>query len=83
MTYQKGSNVWHDSSVGSQPIGNGTHSVLTNTVPDVGTAIITQTGAGVLEVVVSLNPRQVAASQIGRTTHQIGDLGVDGSQNDF
>ena len=57
--------------------------MLTNTVPDVSTIIIAQTGAGVLEVVVSLNPRQVAAGQIGRTTHQIGDLGVDGSQNDF
>ena len=57
--------------------------MFTDTVPDVGTAVIAQTSAGVLEILVSFNPRQVTASQIGGTTHQVWDLGVDGSQSDL
>ena len=83
VTYQKGSNVWHNSSVSGQPIGNGTHSVFANTIPDVGTAVVSQTGAGVLKLLVALNPRQVTASQISGAAHQIWDPGVDGSQHDL
>ena len=57
--------------------------MFTNTVPDVGAAVVAQTGARVLEVFVGLDPRQVTASQIGGTTHKVRDLGVDGGQNDL
>lgn len=57
--------------------------MFTDTVPDVGTAVVAQTGAGMLEVLMALNPGQVTASQIGGTTHKVWDPGVEGSQNDL
>ena len=52
--------------------------MFADTVPNVGTSVIAQTGAGGLEVLVAFNPRQVTTGQIGGTTHQIRDLGVEG-----
>jgi len=57
--------------------------MFTDTIPDVGTGVVAQTSARVLEVLVAFNPRQVTASKIGGTTHQVRDLGVDCRQNDL
>jgi len=57
--------------------------MFTDTIPNVGTCVIAQTGAGGLEVLVALNPRQVTTSQISGTTHQVRDPGVEGGQNDL
>lgn len=57
--------------------------MFTDTVPNVGASVIPQTSAGVLEVLVALNPRQVTAGQIGGTTDQVWDLWEEGGQNDL
>ena len=57
--------------------------MFTDTIPYVGATVVAQTGAGVLEVFMTLYPRQVTTGQVGGTTDQIRDLGIDGSQNDL
>lgn len=82
-THHKGTNIWDNSSIGGQTVGNGTHTVFTDAVPNVGATVVAQTGAGGLEVLLALSLRQVTTSQIGGTTHEVRDPGAKGRQNDL
>lgn len=57
--------------------------MLTHTVADVGTSIVTETSAGVLEVVLGLDLGQVRASKIGRATKQFGEDGGKSSEGNL
>ena len=75
------SDEWHNTTIGMQPISNGTHTMLTNTISDVRASVSSESSAGWLEVDSTLNLGQVTACQIGRTTHEIGERWRDRREN--
>lgn len=83
QTYQESCDKWNDTTVGVETIGDGTHSVFTNTVTDIGTSICAQTSVGWLEVDTRLDLGQVTACQISRTTDEIGEGWDDGSEDNL
>lgn len=68
-------------AVGGETVHDCTHGVLTDTVSDVLARVVTELGAGVLEVDSVAPTGQVGAGQIGGTTKKFGnsvsDLGED------
>lgn len=62
----------NDTTVGSDTVTDGGHTVLPNTKSEISTSIATETGRGVLEVLGALPPGQVGTGQVGRTTDQLG-----------
>jgi hypothetical protein len=73
--HQECCDEWHDTTISMQTVGNGAHTVLTNTISDVCASIVSESCAGGLEVDSSLYLGQVTACQIGRATHEIGECG--------
>lgn len=70
---QEGTGVGDQRSVGGNTVHDGTHTVLTDTVADVATGVVTKTGGGGLEVDGTLPDGQVGAGQIGGTTNELGN----------
>ena len=66
-----------------QTVSNCTHSMLTDTIADVGPRVTSQTGARVLEVDRCLGLGQITTGQICRTSYEVWNLGCYGSQNNF
>ncbi len=57
--------------------------MLADTITDISTRIRSKTSAGRLEVDRVLDLGQIAASQIGRPTQEVGQCGNDSGENDF
>jgi hypothetical protein len=57
--------------------------VLTHTVADVGTSIVTEASARVLEVVLGLDLGQIRAGKISRSTKELWEDGGKGSEDDL
>lgn len=56
-----------------ETVGDGTHTMLADTKTDVGTFVITKTGALGLEIDHGLRASEVRAGQVGRATNEFGD----------
>lgn len=82
-TYQERADEWNDTTIRSKTVGDGTHGVFTDTIPDVCAGVVAEASAGRLEVDSALHTRQVAASQIGGTTKQVGENGGNGRQRNL
>ncbi|ROV88950.1 hypothetical protein VPNG_10195 [Cytospora leucostoma] len=80
---EESTTVGDDGAVGGETVEDGTHSVLTDTVADVTSTVVAQTGGRGLEVDSLLPPGEVGASQICGTTNQLGDDVVYLLQNDL
>lgn len=74
---QEGTGVGKDGTVGSETVEDSTHTVLTDTVSDVSTGVVTKTSGLGLEVDSLLPSGQVGASQIGGTTEELGNDTLD------
>ena len=83
QTYQESGNEGDDGTVCCQSIGNSTHSVFTDTIPDVCARVCSKTSVRWLEVDRFLNLGQVTARQIRRSTNKIWQAGDDGSEDNF
>ena len=57
--------------------------MFTDTVADVGTSVVTEAGAGMLEVVLGLNLGQVRAGKVSRSTEELWEDGGKGSEGDL
>lgn len=78
---QEGGDEWDDTTVCGETVGNGVHTVFTDTESEVSALVGSETGRWVLEVLGALPSGQVGSGQIGGTTDELGkDLGelVDG-----
>lgn len=65
-----------DSAVCGKTVGDSSHSVLTNTKPEVATLVAAESSRGVLEVLGALPSSQVGTGKVGRAAHQFRkDLG--------
>lgn len=62
----------NDTTVGSDTVTDGSHTMLPDTKSEVSTSVATETSRGVLEVLSALPPGQVGTGQVGRTTNQLG-----------
>jgi hypothetical protein len=70
---QEGAAKRNDVTVGSKTVHDGTHGMLTDTITDVASSIVTKSGGLWLEVGGSLSTSQVGTGQIGRTTNELGN----------
>lgn len=64
-------------------VGDGSHSVFTNTVSNVCASICPQAGVRRLEVDAVFNFRQVASCEISRSTNKLGKMGGESGENNF
>lgn len=62
-----------ETTVCGETVADGSHAVLTDTEAEVSARVVSETGRGVLEVGSALVPGQVGASQVGRTTDELGE----------
>lgn len=62
----------NDTTIGSDTVTDGSHTVLPNTKSEISASVASETGRGVLEVLSALPPGQVGTGQVGRTTDQLG-----------
>lgn len=70
---QEGTAVRQDSTVSGETIHDGSHTMLTDTVADISTRIVSEPSSLGLEVNRGLPTGQVGASQISRTTEELRD----------
>ena len=82
-THQESGNVGNDTTICSETVGDGTHTVLTDTIADVSTSVRTEASAGVLEIGGVLDLGQVAASKIGGATKQLRKDRSNGGEDDL
>ena len=80
---EEGTSIRQDGTVGSEAVEDGTHAVLADTVTDVAAAVVAEPGGGRLEVDGVLPSSEVGASEIGRTTKELGDDLVDLGEDDL
>lgn len=80
---QEGGNEGDDTAVGRDTVGNGCHTVFTDTIANVRALVRTKASVLGLEIDHGLRPGQVATRKIGRATEQVRDEGGDGSKDDF
>lgn len=66
-----------------ETVGDSTHTVLTDTITEVGTLVATETGALGLEVLDALNTGQIGTGQVSGADDEVGDCGCEGSQADL
>ena len=83
MTHQKSSNKWYDATICRETIGNGPHSMFTNTITDVCTSITAQASTRWLKINGSFDFGQIAACQISRTSKKVRKARSDGCENNF
>lgn len=81
--YHEGTDEGDETAVGVETVGNGAHSMLTDTIADVGAGVVTETSAWWLEVDGTLDTGQVRASEISRTADELREDGGDGSEDDL
>lgn len=80
-THQESTDEWNDSTIRVQAIGDSTHSMLTDTVSDVRSRVVTKFRAGRLEVNAALDLGQVTSSKISRTANKLGQDSADRGQD--
>lgn len=68
---EEGSAEGNDGTVGVETVHDGTHGVLSDTVSEVSTAVVSETSLGGLEVDGLLPSGEVGSSQVGRTTNEL------------
>ena len=83
MTYKESCDEWNDTAIRMEAVGDRTHTVLTNTITDISALIAAEARVLRLEVNHRLRAGEVAARQVGGTTHQFRKNGDDGGENDF
>lgn len=74
---EESTTVGDDGSVGGQTVHDGTHGVLTDTVSDVSSGVVTEAGGLGLEVNSLLPAGKVGASQISRAADKLGQDSLD------
>lgn len=80
---KESSSVWDDGSVCGETVHDGTHGVLTDTVSDVTSRPVTETGGWWLEVNGVLPAGQIGAGKISGSSDQLWDDLVDVLKNDL
>lgn len=83
LTYHEGGDEGDNATICVETIGNSTHTVLTNTEPDVSTLVAAETGALRLEVNHRLGPCQVGTRQVSRAADELGKDGYNGGEDDL
>jgi hypothetical protein len=78
---EESARVWQNGTVSGKTVHDGTHGVLTDTVADIATSVVTEAGGGGLEVNSLLPAGKVGASQVSGTTEQLGNDALDLGQN--
>lgn len=68
---EESSTEWDDTTVGSETVTDGSHTVFSNTESEVSTSVRTETGGWVLEILGTLPSGQVGTGQIGGTTNEL------------
>lgn len=81
--HQESSNKWHNSTICRQTVGNGSHSVLTDTISDICAGVCAEASARGLKVNASLDLRQVTTGEISRTTNEIREGRDNRGENNF
>lgn len=61
------------TSVGSNTVTDGSHTVLSDTESEVSSSVATETSGRVLEILGTLPSSQVGTGQIGRSTNELGE----------
>lgn len=78
---EESTTVGDDGSVGGQTVHDGTHTVLTDTISDVSSGVVSEAGSLGLEVNSLLPAGKVGASQISRSTDKLGQDSLDLAEN--
>lgn len=73
--------VRQNGAVGSKAVHDGTHGVLTNTIADVSTRVVSEASGFGLEVNSLLPAGQVGASQVCGATKELGNYSLDFAQH--
>lgn len=78
---EESATIRQDGTIGGETVHDGSHAVLTDTVADVSTSVISQTGSLGLEVDSGLPASQVGTSQISGTTKELRQGRLDLAQD--